>query len=250
MGANNPGMIAYQEVHRMHGHPPALFVSIGTGLKRNIPKRKKRDQARELLMGDRTDEVPRKQFLKKYLELSRFMKDFASDTEAIANGIKFAAERDKIPHRRFNVSDGLGTIPIDDWRPARSGELTIAEIVRYTDAYLEDESVQEDLGFCARQLVDRRRRRAMTERWETFATDIGYQCPATSCPRGVTLRFRVREELRKHCTHSHPEISADDVEAFLDTRRILRIPKLKKEETTTKGFEKTAEVEVSNGHAS
>src|SRR5436190_21991288 len=39
MGANKPGRIAYQEVHRMHGHPLALFVSIGTGVKRNIPKK-------------------------------------------------------------------------------------------------------------------------------------------------------------------------------------------------------------------
>jgi hypothetical protein len=33
MVANNPSLIAIREIHNLHGLVPALFVSIGTGLK-------------------------------------------------------------------------------------------------------------------------------------------------------------------------------------------------------------------------
>src|SRR5204863_2284748 len=38
MGANNPAPLAFQEIYHKHPHPPAVFVSIGTG-KKNPPPR-------------------------------------------------------------------------------------------------------------------------------------------------------------------------------------------------------------------
>jgi hypothetical protein len=220
LGANNPAKIAFHEVDSMHAHPPALLVSIGTGEKKSLPKKNKRDKARELLANDRPDEIPRKQFFKKYFELSRFMKDFTTNAEGIANDTKWAAQARKTAHRRFNVTEGLGAIPLDEWNPARSGTLTLAHIRQYTEDFLGSREVQEDLEFCAQELVDRRRRRALTERWETFATDVGYYCPepAETCHAS---RYKERKLLRHHYTYHHPEVSSAEIEAKVDSGRIL-----------------------------
>jgi Patatin-like phospholipase len=250
MGANNPGQIAFQEVRRMHApHSPTLFVSIGTGVKKDIP-RKKRDQARELFKIDRTDDIPRKQGLKKWFELGRFMKDFTTDTEATANNIKFVADELKVPHRRFNVPDGLATIPLDDWRPARSGKITLDQITAHTNDYLALQSTQDDITFCARELVARRRKRAMTERWECFATGIEYHCPAEVCLDSAQSRYKKRKELRKHFKCSHPEALKQhpgDLDAFVDAGRILRGPKPKEIQDLVKKFNRASRTGLSNG---
>jgi hypothetical protein len=248
LGANNPGKIAFQEVYHMHAYSPALFISVGTGVKKDLPKMKKRDQARELLTIDRR--VPRKQGLKKWLELSRFLKDFTTDTEDIANDVKFHAERCDTPHRRFTVPDHLGNIPLDDWRPAQTGELTLDEIRTYTREYLDNEETQEHLEFCANELVTRRRLRALTERWEKFATDIEYHCPAEKCRDTPASRYKERDRLRQHYIHSHPEVLTGhpgDLEAFVDAGRVLKGPRPEHIVAAVKKLNRTTGTGLSNG---
>ena len=256
LGANNPGRIALQEVCQMHApHRPALLVSVGTGVKRDSrakDKPKKRDQARDLFKTDRPDGVPRKQGLKKLMELSHFIKDFTTDTEGTANDLNFLARELQLPYRRFNVSNDLATcIPLDDWRPAQSGQITLDAIKDYTNEYLKLQNTQEDLAYCAQVLVARRRRRAMTERWEWFATDIEYHCQAEGCLGSVQSQYKKRGELREHLTRSHSQeltLDPDDLEARLDDGRILTGPKEKETESVTEKSNHAPQTELPNGH--
>lgn len=257
LGANNPGRIALQEVGRMHApHRPALLVSVGTGVKRDNrakDKPKKRDQARDLFKIDRPDDVHRKQGLKKLMELSNFVKDFTTDTEGTENDTNFLAGQMQVPYRRFNVSNELATcIPLDDWRPAQSGQITLNAIKRYTNEYLKLPKTQEGLDYCAKVLVARRRRRAMTERWESFATDIEYRCQAEGCLGSVQSQYKKRGELREHLERSHSQelsLGPDGLEARLDDGRILTEPKEKGTEDVAEKFNHGPQMGLSNGHS-
>jgi hypothetical protein len=255
LGANNPGKIALQEVCRMHKHRPALLVSVGTGVKRDNrakDKPKKRDQARDLFKIDRPDDVPRKQGLKKLIELSYFIKDFTTDTEGTENDTNFLAGQMRVPYRRFNVPNDLATcIPLDDWRPAQSGQITLNAIKDYTNEYLKLPKTQEGLTYCAQVLVARRRRRAMTERWESFATDIEYHCQAEGCLGSAQSQYKKRGELRKHLERIHSQeltLDSDDLEARLDDGRILTEPKEKETEDVAQKSNHGTKTELSNGH--
>lgn len=246
-GANNPGEIAYQEVHHMHAHPLALCISIGTGVKTPTPRKKKRDHAREKFTPGSRGKMPRKQFFKKYFELNRFLKEFATNTEEIANKVKLLTEVCGTEHRRFNVEHGLGGVALDDWRPTTSGEQTLADITHCTNNHLALEDVQKDLDFCAEMLVNRRRARATTERWEKFATDVGYHCPGLQCKDKVATRFKERAELRRHYKHNHREVSPNDMEVFLDAGRVRKGPKPQHMEVTIKKLKKATPTGLSNG---
>ncbi|ERF73763.1 hypothetical protein EPUS_08561 [Endocarpon pusillum Z07020] len=257
LGANNPGRIALQEVCQMHApHRPALLVSVGTGVKRDNrakEKPKKRDQARDLFKIDRPDKVPRKQGLQKLMELTHFMKDFTTDTEVTENDLNFTAHEMQVPYRRLNVSNDLATcIPLDDWRPAQSGQITLNAIKDYTNEYLKLQTTQEDLTYCAQVLVARRRRRAITERWEWFATDIKYHCQAEGCLGSPLSQYKKRGELRKHLKRSHSHeltLDPDDLEARLDDGRILTEPKKKETENGAEKSNHAPQTKLTNGHS-
>lgn len=224
MCANNPSQKAFWEVHRLHGNrTPAYFVSIGTGKKTAEVAPEPRLRLRDFDKLRRTDDVRRKQFLKKYLEIGSHWKEFMTDTEGDHGyaGWEDLGALQNMPRVRFNVEGDMARIPLDDWRPVGSGEATLERMRAATAEYLAREEQREKITKAARALVSIRRERAKTERWETFAVDVTYRCPDPECAR-VTW-YRTRNEFRQHVMHNerHRDLveDMDRVEDFLNTGR-------------------------------
>ncbi|PGH12740.1 hypothetical protein AJ79_04101 [Helicocarpus griseus UAMH5409] len=219
-GANNPSSYGVQEIILKHIHPPSFFLSIGTGIKRKTPKKKKMTLAKELL----TDRGSRKQFLKKYLEISRLTKDLITDTEEVVRLWSGICNQSGTDHERLNVPEGVSTIPLDHWKPSKCGTETLHKIKEHTLAYLKTQKAQQALDSSARKLVTLRHRRADTERWEVFATDVTYCCPSLDCRKQDACHYNKRHKLRSHFEYKHRDIfqdHPDDLEALLDAGRIV-----------------------------
>jgi hypothetical protein len=138
-------------------------------------------------------------------------------------------------YRRFSVKAGLENIALDEWKPKRDGSKTLNEIRDATREYLQQEKVMIKLQECARTLVDRRRLRAKTGRWEEFALDIGYKCNRRDCSRGGEL-LQKRTELMRHLRKEHNMLPPDmnnfeEIQHFLD---LSRVPKSEPGDVITK----------------
>lgn len=218
LGANNPSVLAFMEVDHLHRYKPELVISIGTGEKEPKKVKRKREKVEDLgkiILDDNA----RKQFIKKWTEIARYAKDFTTDTGESANDLAFWATKLGIKYYRFNVESDLGNMPLDDWRPSRSGDKTLDEITARTITFLETPDVDRNLQQCAELLVNKRQQRAQTERWEKFATNIKYHCdqdPCNQVPGDCD-----REILRQHFIDNHRQ-DADDhhLETRLDGCRI------------------------------
>lgn len=223
-GVNNPSEFAFREIRHKERYAPGLFISIGSGIKtRNRTTGEYTD--RDFYRNDKIDNMPRKQGLKKYLELGRSANDKVTDTEETNNLWLATCHANQTECYRFNVGDDLGTIPLDDWRPLNSGETTLNDIRELTEKYLASEETQKELDYCAKYLVLKRRARAKTQRWESFATDIEYYCPFESCIDKDACHYNsldCRHLLRKHLKYSHKEYfqsHPDKFEALLNAGR-------------------------------
>ncbi|KAK2780857.1 hypothetical protein FQN53_000924 [Emmonsiellopsis sp. PD_33] len=251
LGANNPAYYGLQEILQKDIRPPSFFLSIGTGLKPKQPsKKKKRSIAREIL----SDHGSRKQFVRKYFGLGRMAKGSLVDTEPIVGDWSGTCEQTGTDHWRFNVPTGLGAVPLDDWDPPKSGDETLDKITKLTDAYLATPKAQDTLDLCARQLVGVRHRRARTERWEVFGTDVEYYCPSPGCKGKDAYHYKKRKKLRTHCENTHADVLGDcleNLEAFLDAgrmsrRHVKRTCESDWRESAEKGFGNTEVLTVGN----
>ncbi|KAJ3530581.1 hypothetical protein NM208_g9266 [Fusarium decemcellulare] len=245
MAANNPSLTALEEIYGQYKLPPALFVSLGTGLKPDNTQDQelhgtKSHDAKVLRRAAAKDDVRRKQFLKKYVEIGRQWKSWIIDTEGDngVNGWRFYCEHvgtnDSINlaenAHRLNVDGELHTIPLDDWRPANTGEITLKSIEKETDVYLRQDEVMRDIESIARRAVEIRRQRALYEKWETFAVDVAYYCKF--CPQKSRRLYDTRAALRQHLEDSRKHngsdglnvmrIAPDEIEEALTFGRTLR----------------------------
>lgn len=105
---------------------------------------------------------------------------------------------------RLNVEGKLHEVRLDEWRPSDSGTETVRRIMIETQGYLEQPRVQEYINSVAAQVVNIRRQRAATERWESFATDVQYQCNVC---KEQKPRPGDRSSLRSHILAKHNNIS-------------------------------------------
>jgi hypothetical protein len=224
MFTNNPSVKALHEIRNFHKQAPAYFVSIGTGKKPNKSTPSSRLRWRDFDRAAKIDDVRRKQFIKKYFEIGSRWKQFATDTEGEGG---YAAWKDlaneySMPHARFNVEGEMALIELDDWRPVSSGETTLKLLREATEEYLRQEEQVERIRETARTLVRIRRERARTERWEAFATDVTYECPAMPVC-GARKPYKNREEFRNHVRHDahHDNLKdkEDELEDYLNSGR-------------------------------
>lgn len=220
IGGNNPTLIAFKEVKNLHDIPPSILVSIGTGIKRKRPKQPKRQRYRDEYENfRRADTTGRKQFLKKYFELFRFVKDFAADPEETERTVHFFAQDTSTDYRRFNVEEELGHVYLDEWKPPKTGAETLRKIETHTQQYLNDAKVRKSLQDLAESLVSIRQARARTERWEQFATDYVYKCKQQRC-RNIPKDWRERHELRRHLAEEH-HVGSPKLDHLVDRGRVL-----------------------------
>ncbi|KAF5010853.1 hypothetical protein FDECE_3026 [Fusarium decemcellulare] len=209
MVANNPSLLALREINELHNLVPAHFVSIGTGLKLNEGQEEevKEDIIEALRRASTKDAVRRKQFLKKYLEIGRHWTKWMTDTEG-ENGVNGWWSHCKAiglteNAHRLNVDGNLHAIPLDDWRPANTGDATLEFIKSETDSYLRQPRVRAHIASIANKAVEIRRRRAATERWESFALDVEYYCQicAPTCVRHYHTRAGLQQHLEESDLH-------------------------------------------------
>ncbi|KXS95128.1 hypothetical protein AC578_2887 [Pseudocercospora eumusae] len=196
--ANNPVQLAYNEVTQMHhSQQPQLIISIGTG--------------------EAAEWQPHSawRILKTVKRTADHISDFArniTDTEGPHKQMR-AKIRDlpksKRPHYiRFNVpsSSGICDIGLDEWQPKKAGhgrsggQDTKATMEAAVNDYCDSKAIDDRLEECAKILVEVRRERAETERWERFALHESYSCPEEDCE---APSFHGRQDLRQHLFDSH-----------------------------------------------
>ncbi|ENH67820.1 Calcium-independent phospholipase A2-gamma [Fusarium oxysporum f. sp. cubense race 1] len=208
MVANNPALIAIREIHNLHGLVPALFVSIGTGLKISADAQNNglangaNGDIRTLRRAATRDDLRRKQFLKKYIEIGKHWKNWMVDCEGMngTNGWRGHCRAIGLTEHlyRLNVEGDLHTIPLDDWRPSNTGEDTLKFIKAQTERYLAE------------------------PRWERFAVDVIYRCSDCDTKKYDT-RAKLREHLQKGTEHRRERmVDGRELEEKLSASRSFR----------------------------
>lgn len=207
LGDNNPAAIAADDISQIHGgRYPRLIISIGTG-----------KVSDEQLVTD-PDLVKKSKIshgLLKYLKdnfgLLETLENIATDSERKHRDLERHIKALRCAHPkyplyfRFNVPD-ITSIDLDEWKPSKGGRDTLKRLEDATRTYLARPDVQRDLLQCATELVDLRRKRAETERWERFATDFIYWCPfGAECE--TALELASRDELRQHAFDGHEYVT-------------------------------------------
>ncbi|KAF4458112.1 Calcium-independent phospholipase A2-gamma [Fusarium austroafricanum] len=235
MVANNPSLLAIREINNLHDKATVLFVSIGTGLKSTSAKggnghkesrRSNDDPLKTLRRATTKDNVRRKQFLKKYIEIGRHWKNWMVDCEGDngTNGWRAHCKAIGLTQHlyRLNVEGDLHTVPLDDWRPSNTGEDTLESIRTKTEEYLREAKVIEYINLIANEAVRIRRLRAATEQWERFGVDVLYCCP--SCDKKqYDTRAKLREHLEKGKEHKGFQgVEQRGLEEILNVARTLK----------------------------
>jgi hypothetical protein len=109
----------------------------------------------------------------KYYLILNAAKNLGSNSEKTHHTMQLQARGSKLAYTRLSVSHGLLDLEFDEWKTKsiiRKRTRTTAEhINQVTTEYLRHEKVQKDLRQVANMLVDNRRKRSTTPRWEAFS---------------------------------------------------------------------------------
>jgi hypothetical protein len=239
IGYNNPAHLVLVDLEKKHSRPPRLIMSVGTGEKgtrKTLPKSEQVDEARR--------SGTRRQRVKKHLELFNALKDVLTNKEDAVTNVGSRAEAERFSSFRFDVPktiqsshDGgqsnphcLGEVPLDEWIPWNTGEVTLGKIQDMTERYLQLEETMIALDESAKMLVLVRRQRARTERWERYATDLTYRCCEDRC--GLDRNLKRRPEMRTHLEDMHGK-TGDELEETLNRCRRPIDEMVKKRRTTS-----------------
>ncbi|KAI1128946.1 acyl transferase/acyl hydrolase/lysophospholipase [Nemania abortiva] len=103
---------------------------------------------------------------------------------------------------RFNDEQGIA-IEMDDWKPKDTGERTLQDMQNKFLAWVHAPEVREKFTTCARTLVDLRRARMTTPRWERFALVRYFECKVNWCPKDRDNRWLDRADFRNHLDREH-----------------------------------------------
>ena len=127
-------------------------------------------------------------------------------------------ENDTFRYHRLSLEHGLEDIAFNEWDPKNRAR-SLRTIEEATCAYLKSESIAAKLRDCAQMLVDRRRQRAKTTRWEAYSLGIGYQCKEKGCSEGSPL-CDSRNQLMSHMRRLH-QLPAPDLAHYEKIQKIL-----------------------------
>jgi hypothetical protein len=192
---NNPVILAYNEVKQMVPLEPSVIISIGTGTKKPRPGFEDDDRQAQ-------KESP--WYRKKTDQYTARLGNTDKAHNEYLDRMRDRNAAKKPEYFRFNVQSNFGGVGLGDWMGV-DGLSTKEAIRQPTENYIED--MESEIKRCAQKLVDIRRRRAATARWESFASDerLYYQCPMRGhANRGCEgLRFDSRLELRQHAIERH-----------------------------------------------
>ena len=186
---NNPTREGTREIEDFHGpNSIGIVVSVGTA-------RKKKEATGSWLRRFFTG-------MKKELE---DMAHAITDPEAIHEEMQKAEDEQGFPYYRLNHENGLD-IELDQWEPKRkllrkdAGSKTITAIRNAFGQWASQTENTNQLQGCARQLVECRRKRMTTAKWERYATGARYRCTFQGCDVEDILD---NNRFREHLTRDH-----------------------------------------------
>jgi len=203
---NNPSLLVLNEVARVHRTRSAIeyCLSIGTGITPSSLSPK-----------------PRRTLTK----LSRAIPIIQQNKETgISSKIPVVKDNvDEALYERWDVSD----LEQDDFRTVerklwRNSD-TLDQIRKSTARYISSPDIKSSILMAAKKLVQNRRRRAATPKWESFALGVVYMCTESGC--GNRTVFRNRNELIAHMQKVHllnspgPD-NIEEIEEILTRSRI------------------------------
>jgi hypothetical protein len=135
-------------------------------------------------------------------QVLRAAKGLATDTHKTDELLKKITQKRKDAYFRFNADDRLGKIKLDCWKRAKQSRASTAdEIQQITESYLDSEEITERINRVAEILVQNRRMRALTSRWEERLFGLKWRCLVENCPEGPELRRRV--DFEDHLQNYH-----------------------------------------------
>ena len=203
---NNPVRDAKKEVEQRHGRTSvSTIVSVGTA--RKATKRKRAFFS-----------VP---------GWTRHFADQATDPEK--NHADMQREHDdcldedgSFSYFRFNDPGGL-KMALDEWKPkqvrfshAISGHKTIEAMENAFGRWASNPENTNELHNCAAELVDRRRQRMDTPKWELYATGAWYECDKKNCSFESD-----RDAFERHLRLYHNVLDPEELKRIiLNCRRI------------------------------
>jgi hypothetical protein len=220
---NNPIDAAFNEVKQMSpSQDPNVIISIGTGVK----------HANEGTPTHSNQAPSKWNWIKG--SIAQY-KRLLGNSDEVHRNFKARLDREyrssftgKPTYYRWDVPAGFPEVKLGDWHG--SDGLTTREAMRVpTESYCDEDTVRQDIKSCAKKLVEIRRQRASTARWESFALDarLHYVCPLSitraaegaelnesgeaSAPNEAhpnnedckDLRFDSRISLRQHAIDCH-----------------------------------------------
>ena len=185
--SNNPTREGTREIEDFHGpNSIGIVVSVGTA-------RKKKEATGSWL----------RRFLTAIVKDFKDMAHDVSDPETTHEDLELAADRMGFPYYRLNQKDGLD-IELDRWEPKRNGlgkdagSRTITTIRNHFGQWASQTERITQLQDCARQLVECRRQRMTTAKWERYATGVRYRCRLQGCEiEDILDSNRFREHLSR-----------------------------------------------------
>lgn len=183
---NNPTRTGKSEIKVLRGSDSiGIVVSVGTA-------RKKKEESSSAWV----------RFVNKIPREMRDMAHELSDPEAVHDEM---LQEQESPYYRLNHPDGLD-IELDRWEPKQNlfskdaGSTTITTIRNAFAHWACDKKTMNDLSNCAKALVDCRRKRMNTPKWERYATAVRYQCRVEDCDFDCYEEDDFREHLRSQHT--------------------------------------------------
>ncbi|KAI9843047.1 MAG: hypothetical protein M1837_006678 [Sclerophora amabilis] len=202
-GTNNPTDEIYHEVRLMNGDESAhvaLVLSIGTG---KNPVHRFSDKV-----------------FGKFSQIPGALKKLAVDCERVHEGMTRRREPGGMRYFRFNVdSDVLRKISLDEWKAPNwrhKENLTLENITKATEKYLEESEVQRSLQDVARLLVKSRRERCRTPTWKLASTGMLYRCQHPGCPSQKSQKMRISQKnLEAHLKSAHGVVDAETLDHYV-----------------------------------
>ena len=171
---NNPSWVIFKEIVEEQGQELECLVSIGCG----------RDKTKE-------PSHPRR---------ANF--DGIRDSSLLDRDLQLQAENRGFHYYRLDVEHEEKRVRLDEWEPKSTGKFTIQKIKGAADKYLGQGHIEARCRALAELLVRRRVKRAMTMRWELFASGAWYVCPEKNCP-DKNPPFEHRNALLDHLRAVH-----------------------------------------------
>jgi hypothetical protein len=203
LGLNNPSLEIYNEIDLMHPqlyNPVNVFLSLGCGYART--------EHDALQAGSRA--------WKTRQSHNMLENTLASISDAVHE--KMVKESSNFHYYRLDVKDGLNLAKLGE-----SGRSALERISHATMLYLKGHETQETIKRCARELVERRRQRSNTMRWESFALGIRYRCKhddKCSAQNGKGETFHNRNELLDHLRIVH-KMAPPDANNYESIRSLI-----------------------------